>query len=91
MCVFVHLKTADKVSTDDIPYSRKFSHGAKFCAFRGWVGYHENKNSESLNVHTTCGLNTEKARKLKPRKFLLELILAKARKFAPAKISRYTV
>ena len=29
---------------------------------------------ESLNVRTTCGLNTEKARKLKPRKFLLEVI-----------------
>ena len=51
-----------------IIYSGKFSHGARFCAFRGWVGYCENKNRESLNVRTTCGLNTEKARILKPRK-----------------------
>ena len=49
----------------------------------GLIGYRENKNSKSLNVHTSCGLNTEKARKLKPRKILLE--------FAPAKISHYTV
>ena len=57
----------------------------------GLYSYHEKKNRESLNVRTTCGLNTEKARKLKPRQFLLETILAKARKFAPAKIFRYTV
>ena len=43
-------------------------------------------------VRTTCGLSdTEKARKLKPPKFLLEVILAKERKFAQVKISRYTV
>ena len=47
----------------DIPYSREFSHGAKFRTFRGWVSYHE-----SLNVRTIFGLNTEKARKLKPGK-----------------------
>ena len=38
-----------------------------------------------------CGFNTEKVQKLKPRKFLLEVILVKARKFAPANISHYSV
>ena len=33
-----------------IPYSGKFSHGANFRAFPGWVDYRENKNSESLNM-----------------------------------------
>ena len=45
---------------------RKDSHGANFRGFRGWIGYCKKKDSESLNVHTLCGLNTEKARKLKP-------------------------
>ena len=39
------------------------------------------KNRKNLNVCTTCGLNTEKARKLKPRKFLLEVILGKVQIF----------
>ena len=56
----------------------------------GWLPQ-KKKNRESLDVHTTRGLNTEKARKLKPRKFLLEVIPAKAQKFALAKISRYMV
>ena len=75
-----------------IPCSGKVSHGANFLAFRGWVGYRENTNSESLNVRTCtlCGLNAEKAQKLKPQKYLLEVILAKVQKFAPVKISRYT-
>ena len=30
-----------------IPYSGKFSHGAKFRVFRGWVGRRENKNRKS--------------------------------------------
>ena len=68
-----------------IPYRGKVSHGANFIAFRRWVGCRENTNSEGLNVRTLCGLNAEKA-----RKFLLEVILAKARKFAPVKISHYT-
>ena len=38
-----------------------------------------------------CGLNGEKTRKLKPRKFLLDGWMADPRNFAPAKISRYTV
>ena len=49
------------------------------------------KNRKNLNVRTTCGLNTEKARKLKPRKFLLEVILEKVQIFTLAKIFRYTV
>ena len=32
-----------------IPYSGKVSHGANS---RGWVGYRENQNIESLNVCT---------------------------------------
>ena len=32
---------------------------------------------------------TEKVQKFTPRKFLLEVILAKGQKFEPAKISRY--
>ena len=64
----------------ELLYSGKFSHGAKFRTFRGWVSYRENKNRASLNVRTTCGhdLDTEKA----------QVILEKARKFATAKIYR---
>ena len=72
MYMYVH------VHVHQLPYSGKFLHGAKFRTFRGWVGYRENKNRKSLNVRTTCGLNTEMARKLKPRTFFLEAILANA-------------
>ena len=44
-----------------------FLHCAKFHAFREWVGNRGIKNRESLNVRTS--INTDKARKLKPRKF----------------------
>ncbi len=36
----------------DIPYSGKFSHGAKFRVFRGLVSYRENKNRETLNLQS---------------------------------------
>ena len=45
-----------------VAFRGKVSHGANFRTFRGWVGYHENKNSESC---TSCGLNAE-VQKLKP-------------------------
>ena len=48
-----------------IPYSGKFSHGAKFRVFRGLVSYRENKNREILNLHVriyACARATERAR-----------------------------
>ena len=75
-------KKSNYYNTCFVPYSGKVSHGANFRAFCGWVGYRVNKNSESL---------TEKERNLKPQKILLEVVLAKARKFAPATISHYMV
>ena len=74
-----------------IPYSGKFSHGAKFRTFRGWVGYRENKNCESLNVLILCVVSTQRRHEIKTTIISTEVILAKARKFAPEKISRYTV
>ena len=48
-----------------IPYSRKFSHGAKFRVLCGLVSYRENKNREILNLHVrvyACARATERAR-----------------------------
>ena len=70
-------------------YSGKFSHGSNF---RVWVSYHENKNRESLNVRTTCVLilNSEGA-KIKTAKISSGGDTGESAKFAPAKISRYTM
>ena len=64
-----------------VPYSGNFRVVQNFALFTIY--------RESSNVRTTYGLNAEKARKLKPRTFLLEVMLAK--EFAPAKISHHMV
>ena len=33
-----------------IPYSRKFSHGANFCGFRGWISNSGNKNHKNFSM-----------------------------------------
>ena len=72
------------------------------CVLVGMCG---NKNHENLNRWrkydvTVCALGSTKiwarshvrhAQKIKTRKFLLEAPRATLRKFAPVKISRYTV
>ena len=47
------------------------------------------KNHEILQPR--CGLDQALARNLEPGKFLLKAWIATPQKFAPAKISRYTV
>ena len=79
-----------------VPYSGKVSRGAKFHVFRGQGGMHENLNSgvnmTSLLEMRMCGAgDRRRARKLKTRKFLLEAPRANSWKYAPTKISRYTV
>ena len=70
--------------------------------FADWyIGMCENKNHENLNRWSKYDVpvgnarstwsHVRRARKLKTRKFLLEAPRATPRKFAPAKISRYTV
>ena len=84
------------LENNNILYSGKFSHHANFCSFRGWPHYRENKNHESFNVGARAASPygapcRARAEVKKLCNFLLKRQVAFSRKFAPPKVSRYTV
>ena len=104
-CYFNLANLASDGSFANIPYSGKFSHGANFCIFRMKASVCENKkckiyaNASTRTYVSTCGLNWGAWRcacacvhaEKKNAKFNSKAISWFLRKFAPSKISRYTV